>query len=39
MGFRQFPLRGYKAAEGGWDLACRAFNLKKMYGMVLSAYP
>jgi len=33
MGFRQFLLRGYKAAEGEWSLVCCAYNLKRMHRM------
>jgi len=31
LGFRQFSLRGLKAAAGEWALACIAFNLKRMH--------
>lgn len=30
LGFRQFSLRGLKAAAGEWCLVCLAFNLKRM---------
>ena len=35
MGFRRFHLRGFKAAQGEWNLVCMAWNLKRMH--VLSA--
>jgi hypothetical protein len=31
MGFRQFLLRGLRAAKGEWSLVCTAFNLKQMH--------
>jgi len=31
LGFRQFSLRGLKAAAGEWALVCLAFNLKRMH--------
>lgn len=31
MGFRQFLLRGVKAARGEWNLVCIAWNIKKMH--------
>ncbi len=31
MGFRQFMLRGLKAASGEWDLVCIAWNLKRLH--------
>ncbi|MES1951886.1 transposase, IS4 family protein [Salinisphaera sp. S4-8] len=31
LGFRQFLLRGLKAVQGEWNLACIAFNLKKLH--------
>ena len=31
LGFRQFSLRGLKAAAGEWSLVCLAFNLKRMH--------
>ena len=31
LGFRQFSLRGLKAAAGEWCLVCLAFNLKRMH--------
>ena len=33
MGFRQFLLRGFKAAEGEWNLVCCSYNLKRMHRM------
>ncbi len=37
MGFRQFLLRGYKAAGGEWNLVCCAYNLKRMHRMFATA--
>jgi transposase len=34
LGFRQFLLRGLKAAEGEWKLVCIAFNLKRMHALL-----
>jgi len=31
LGFRQFSLRGLKAAVGEWTLVCIAFNLKRLH--------
>lgn len=31
LGFRQFSLRGLKAAAGEWALVCIAFNLKRLH--------
>jgi hypothetical protein len=31
MGFRQFLLRGFEAAQGEWDLVCIAWNLKRLH--------
>ena len=31
LGFRQFSLRGLKAAAGEWVLVCIAFNLKRLH--------
>lgn len=31
MGFRQFMLRGFKKAQGEWNLVCMAYNLKRLY--------
>jgi hypothetical protein len=35
LGFRQFSLRGLKAAAGEWCLVCLAFNLKRMHALWL----
>lgn len=35
LGFRQFSLRGLKAAAGEWGLVCLAFNLKRMHTLWL----
>ena len=35
LGFRQFSLRGLKAATGEWCLVCLAFNLKRMHTLWL----
>jgi len=31
MGFRQFMLRGFKKAQGEWNLMCIAYNLKRLH--------
>ena len=31
LGFRQFSLRGLRAAAGEWCLVCLAFNLKRLH--------
>jgi len=36
LGFRQFSLRGLKAAAGEWCLVCLAFNLKRMHTLYLA---
>ncbi len=36
LGFRQFSLRGLKAAAGEWCLVCLAFNLKRMHTLYLT---
>ena len=33
MGFRRFHLRGFKAAQGEWNLACMAWNLKRLHAL------
>lgn len=33
MGFRQFHLRGFQAAQGEWNLVCMAWNLKRMFAL------
>jgi transposase len=35
LGFRQFSLRGLKAAAGEWCLVCLAFNLKRMHTLYM----
>lgn len=35
LGFRQFSLRGLRAAAGEWALVCLAFNLKRMHILYL----
>ena len=35
LGFRQFSLRGLKAAAGEWCLVCLAYNLKRMHALFL----
>jgi len=37
LGFRQFSLRGIKAAAGEWCLVCLAFNLKRMHTLSLAS--
>jgi transposase len=34
LGFRQFSLRGEKAAAGEWCLVCLAFNLKRLHSLL-----
>lgn len=31
MGFRTFMMRGFEAAQGEWDLACIAWNIKRLH--------
>ena len=33
MGFRQFHLGGFEAAQGEWNLVCMAWNLKRMFAL------
>lgn len=33
MGLRRFHLRGLEAAQGEWNLACSAWNLKRMFAL------
>ncbi len=33
MGFRGFMLRGKDSAEGEWNLACMAYNIKRMHSL------
>lgn len=35
LGFRQFSVRGLKAASGEWDLVCLAINLRRMQPLIL----
>jgi hypothetical protein len=35
LGFRQFSLRGLRAAAGEWCLVCLAFNLKRLHTLTL----
>lgn len=35
LGFRQFSLRGIKAAAGEWALVCLAFNIKRMHVLAI----
>jgi hypothetical protein len=37
MGFRQFLLRGLRAAKGEWSLVSSAFNLKRMHQLSVLA--
>ncbi|MGH2457516.1 MAG: transposase [Chloroflexota bacterium] len=36
LGFRQFSLRGARAAAGEWCLVCLAFNLKRLHQLTFS---
>jgi len=36
LGFRQFSLRGERAAAGEWCLVCVAFNLKRLHTLLTS---
>jgi transposase len=36
LGFRQFSLRGLRAAAGEWGLVCLAWNLKRLHRLVTS---
>jgi transposase len=36
MGFRSFMLRGKEAAAGEWNLACMAYNIKRMHSMKMA---
>lgn len=31
MGFRRFMLRGFKSAQGEWNLVCMAWNIKRLH--------
>ena len=33
MGFRGFMLRGKESATGEWNLACMAYNIKRMHAL------
>jgi hypothetical protein len=33
MGFRRFMLRGFKSAQGEWNLVCMAFNIKRLHAL------
>jgi hypothetical protein len=33
MGFRGFMLRGKESVSGEWDLACMAYNIKRMHSL------
>jgi hypothetical protein len=35
LGFRQFSLRGLRAAAGEWCLVCLAFNLKRLHTLTM----
>ena len=35
LGFRQFSLRGLRAAAGEWCLVCIAFNLKRLHTLTM----
>src|SRR5262249_43661973 len=36
LGFRQFSLRGERAAAGEWCLVCLAFNLKRLHQLTFN---
>ena len=36
MGFRCFMLRGKEAATGEWNLACMAYNIKRMHALTIA---
>lgn len=36
MGFRSFMMRGKDVVEGEWNLACIAYNLKKMHSLKMA---
>ncbi len=36
MGFRSFMLRGKESASGEWNLACMAYNIKKMHSFKMA---
>jgi len=33
MGFRSFSMRGFEKAQGEWDLACIAWNIKRLHAL------
>ena len=35
LGFRQFSLRGLRAAAGEWCLVCLSWNLKRLHRLVI----
>lgn len=35
MGFRRFSLRGEQQAKGEWSLVCTAYNLKRLFNLIL----
>ena len=35
IGFRRFSLRGEQQAKGEWSLVCTAYNLKRLFNLVL----
>jgi hypothetical protein len=39
MGFRQFSLRGVRAAAGEWCLVCLAYNLKRLHALLGGVLP
>jgi len=36
MGFRGFVLRGKESVSGEWDLACMAYNIKRMHSLKMA---
>jgi len=36
MGFRSFMLRGKESVSGEWDLACIAYNIKRMHSLKMA---
>ncbi len=36
MGFRGFMLRGKESASGEWELACMAYNIKRMHSLKMA---
>ena len=36
MGFRSFMLRGKESASGEWNLACMAYNIKRMHSLKMT---